>query len=46
MIAEEDRKVLTNHHQFIRNDEIDNVLYSHKWEIRMARSYYDKLYKE
>ena len=40
-----DRDILISHNQFIRNDQDDrnNI---HKWEVRVARNYYNKLFKE
>eukprot|EP01038_Epipyxis_sp_PR26KG_P015222 gene15222-20506_t len=40
-----DVETLRHVHQFVRNDDEDENNKS-KWEIRMARRYYDKLYKE
>ena len=43
--APSDLQALESYHQFLRDDEEDMRNYS-RWEIRMARSYYDQLYKE
>jgi protein FRA10AC1 len=36
---------LRESHQFVRDDEYD-VANASKWEVRLARRYYDRLYKE
>ena len=38
-----DADILREEHRFIRSDEEDAVA---SWEKRMARKYYDKLFKE
>jgi protein FRA10AC1 len=38
-------QALSQHHQFIRDDERDAQQAS-DWQVRLARRYYDKLYKE
>jgi hypothetical protein len=40
-----DHAVLERNHQFVRDDAEDEANASN-WEVRMARRYYDKLYKE
>lgn len=45
IINESDLSELKKVHQFVRNDEIDEMNKS-DWKTRMARRYYDKLYKE
>ena len=40
-----DHELLIQNNQFIRDDEED-MANIHKWEIRMARNFYDKLYRE
>ena len=42
----EDLSALKHHHQFVRDDERDRKDMSNSWEVRMARKYYNKLYKE
>eukprot|EP01036_Dinobryon_divergens_P038504 gene38504-50564_t len=41
-----DRAVQVAQHRFIRDDEIDKKCWGQDWGLRMARRYYDKLYKE
>ncbi|RYH02471.1 hypothetical protein EON65_47870 [archaeon] len=41
-----DVEELKAHHQFVRDDEYDAKLLSESWQTRMARRYYDQLYKE
>ena len=41
-----DNDVLRENHEFIRDDEKDSRNLSSSWEIRMARNYYNQLYKE
>lgn len=41
-----DVEALSTHHEFVRNDKLDEKELHKKWESRMARRYYDKLYKE
>ena len=41
-----ERSILIRNHRFIRDDEDDNKMWKEKWEVRMAKRYYDKLYKE
>ncbi len=38
-------EVLKEQHQFVRNDD-DDKINSEDWKVRMARRYYDQLYKE
>lgn len=45
-LIENDIATLRQYHQFIRDDEQDSKNINSKWEIRMARKYYNKLYKE
>jgi protein FRA10AC1 len=40
-----DLEALKEEHQFVRDDEHDETN-QHDWKVRMARKYYDKLYKE
>lgn len=42
---ESDLEVLKQYHEFIRDDEIDEIR-QQDWRIRLARRYYDQLYKE
>lgn len=44
-IAESDSKALLANHQFVRDDNEDSKTFT-SWEIRMARKYYDQLFKE
>ena len=41
-----DKAILRQHHQFIRDDEEDGRQMTCHWEVRMARKYYNKLFKE
>lgn len=41
-----DRNILVKEHKFVRDDEQDRKMCTQSWEIRMARRYYDKLFKE
>ena len=41
-----DRDVLIANHEFIRDDESDEIRISSSWGVRLARNYYNKLYKE
>ena len=41
-----DRDVLLANHEFIRDEEADDARISSSWGVRLARNYYDKLYKE
>ena len=41
-----DVEVLRQYSQFIRDDDADNIDMESKWEVVMARNYYDQLYKE
>eukprot|EP01031_Cornospumella_fuschlensis_P040996 gene40996-50007_t len=41
-----DVEELRAHHEFVRDDEKDAKLFSESWQTRMARRYYDQLYKE
>mmetsp|Transcript_14080 Transcript_14080/g.21052 ORF Transcript_14080/g.21052 Transcript_14080/m.21052 type:complete len:247 (-) Transcript_14080:283-1023(-) len=45
-LLSDDIVALRQHHQFVRNDEDDSTLLSKSWEIRMARKYYNRLFKE
>lgn len=40
-----DLEALQEEHQFVRNDELD-ATNQQDWKVRMARRYYDQLYKE
>ena len=42
-----DKDALVDTHRFVRNNEEDhNLIESEGWKIRMARKYYNRLYKE
>jgi hypothetical protein len=42
-----DRLVLERHHQFVRDDDADlKNCRAEDWGLRMARKYYDRLFKE
>jgi protein FRA10AC1 len=41
-----DLLALKQNHQFIRDDDQDRSLVEVSWEVRMARKYYNKLFKE
>jgi len=41
----DEKQVLKNNFQFVRNEQED-VKNSSKWETRMSKRYYDRLYKE
>ncbi len=45
-VSQGDVEVLSRHHQFVRDDEKDEALVRKDWKDRMARKYYDSLYKE
>ena len=45
-LTQSDLELLTKYHEFIRDDEKDSNLGRQDWGIRMARRYYDKLFKE
>lgn len=45
LISSSDLKELSNAHKFVRDDEFDEKNKG-DWRVRMARRYYDKLYKE
>jgi protein FRA10AC1 len=42
----EDLDALRRNHQFVRDDTEDEKLLSKSWEVRMARKYYNRLFKE
>jgi protein FRA10AC1 len=42
----EDIDALRRNHQFVRDDTEDEKLLSKSWEVRMARKYYNRLFKE
>ena len=44
-ITSSDIEAIKETHEFIRDDDYDR-LHSDDWKVRMARRYYDKLYKE
>lgn len=46
LVETSDVTALRAHHEFVRDDSADEVALPKKWESRMARTYYDKLYKE
>ena len=37
---------LQDYHEFVRDDEADNEAYNSSYKIRMARRYYDRLFRE
>ena len=41
-----DRSGLIKNHRFIRDDQFDKNNWDKSWQLRMARRYYDKLFKE
>ena len=41
----DDVKSIIKTHEFVRDDDKDEAN-ANNWEVRMARKYYDKLYKE
>jgi protein FRA10AC1 len=41
-----DIEALQRNHQFVRDDEQDEKAMSRSWEVRMARKYYNRLFKE
>lgn len=41
-----DLETLREYHQFVRDDELDAEVVDQDWRARMARRYYDLLYKE
>lgn len=41
-----DREVLVAHHRFVRDDAEDEKTMASNWGVRLARKYYNKLYKE
>jgi protein FRA10AC1 len=41
-----DIEALQRNHQFVRDDEEDEKAMSRSWEVRMARKYYNRLFKE
>lgn len=45
-IPASDLETLKRKHEFVRDDEKDQEKISTEWEVRMARRYYDMLYKE
>eukprot|EP01039_Chlorochromonas_danica_P001089 gene1089-1179_t len=45
-LQESDLNALKDCHQFVRDDEVDAKITTHDWKTRMARKYYDELYKE
>lgn len=45
MSSSSDIETLRQYHKFIRDDEED-LKNSHEWGVRLAKKYYDKLYKE
>jgi protein FRA10AC1 len=45
-ITVSDLETLKRKHEFVRDDERDEEKMSSDWEVRMARKYYDMLYKE
>ncbi len=46
LVGSSDVDVLKRNHKFVRDDAEDQEILSKNWEARMARRYYDKLYKE
>jgi protein FRA10AC1 len=45
-ILPSDLQSLKEYHQFVRDDEFDANHGDEDWKVRLARRYYDKLYKE
>jgi len=45
-LTDSDRELLVKHHEFIRDEDKDKDLGGKSWGARMARRYYDKLFKE
>lgn len=45
-LAASDVEALARHHQFVRDDAEDSRLLASSWEARLARKYYDRLFKE
>jgi hypothetical protein len=45
-LTENDLQVLQEYHEFVRDDSKDSKLLNEKWQVRMARKYYNKLFKE
>jgi protein FRA10AC1 len=41
-----DALILASQHEFVREDERDSERMKNDWRVRMARSHYDRLYKE
>ena len=38
--------ILASHFQFVRDDDADEKDFNHDYRVRMARKYYDRLFKE
>jgi hypothetical protein len=45
-MAGSDLEALVRHHRFVRDDAEDTRLLASSWEARLARKYYDRLFKE
>jgi hypothetical protein len=45
-MAGSDLEALARHHRFVRDESEDSSLLVSSWEARLARKYYDRLFKE
>ena len=45
-LSAQDLHALQTHHEFVRDDDADRQLLDSSWERRMARKFYNKLFKE
>jgi hypothetical protein len=45
-LSSQDLEALEAHHEFIRDDHKDRQQLNTSWEMRMARKFYNKLFKE
>jgi protein FRA10AC1 len=45
-LLSQDYEILNQYHEFIRDDESDKIKMNKSWEVRMARKYYNTLFKE
>ena len=45
-LSAHDLEALKVHHEFVRDDEKDREQLNYSWEKRMARKFYNKLFKE
>lgn len=41
-----DYSILKASHQFVRDDELDRAVFASDYKVRLARRYYDRLFKE